>query len=379
MRALFLSTLPVEGPSARPRLYAYERALRAAGIEPVFAPLLSSATARRFYAAGPTARGRRLAAAASGALERLARLCRAGSFDVVVVHRDILPRGNRLALSVLSRAGVPVVYDFDDAIYLSPRDFVERKQASRRLMAWGKDPDEVASIVEAADVVLAGNETLAAWARERSSDVRVQPTPVDTDRFRPRIRTAEATESRSPVVSPVVGWIGSPTATYCLTALGGALTRVASDHRFELCVVGAGEPVTMPGVTVDQHDWDLDAEAAQYASLDVGLYPLPDNEWTRGKCGYKALVYMACEVVPVVAPVGVSRELVEPGVRGFHATDDDEWVESVSTLLADPDLRRRMGVAGREYVEEHYSVRALEAPFVRAVVDAAGKRSARTS
>ena len=109
-------------------------------------------------------------------------------------------------------------------------------------------------------------------------------------------------------------------------------------------------------------------------SLDVGLYPLPDNEWTRGKCGYKALVYMASGAVPVVSPVGVSRDIVEDGVRGFHAADDDGWVHAVDRLLADPELRTEMSVRGRAYVEEHFSVRALHPGFTAALRDAAERR-----
>jgi glycosyltransferase involved in cell wall biosynthesis len=366
VRALLLSTLPREGPSARPRLYAYERHLRDAGIEPEFAPLLSSRAARRFYAAGAPARAGRLARAAAGAVSRLARLLAAGRFDVVVVHRDLLPRGNRLALAALRRSGVPYVYDFDDAIYLSPRDFVEDGETSRALMARGKDPAEVEDLVAGAAVVLAGNETLAGWAREHNPRVRVQPTPVDTDVFRPPTRPREIESSG------VVGWVGSPTATYCLMALRAALGRVGHRHRYALRVVGAGERIEVPGVPVRQSPWQLDTEVDDYRSIDVGLYPLPDNEWTRGKCGYKALVYMATGAVPVVSPVGVSEEIVEHGVRGFHASSDDEWAESIHRLLEDRELRTEMAVRGRAFVEERYSVRALHDGFVRAVRDAVG-------
>lgn len=368
MRALLLSTLPREGPSARPRLYAYERYLRSSGIEPVFAPLLSSRAARRFYALGPAARAARLAAAAGGALGRLGNLLRAGGFDVVVVHRDLLPRGNALALRLLERSKVPWVYDFDDAIYLSPRDYVDAGETSRAQMATGKDPGEIEAIVAGATVVLAGNETIAAWARARCQDVRVQPTPVDTDVFHP------PTRPENHASAGVAGWIGSPTAAYCLRSLRTALERLGRRRRYTLHVVGAGEPIDVPGVATVGRAWNLDDEPEEYRALTVGLYPLPDNDWTRGKCGYKALAYMASGVVPVVSPVGVNAEIVEHGVRGFHARTDDEWVDHVDRLLADPELRAEMSVRGRAYVEANYSVRALQRPFAQALRDAAGKR-----
>lgn len=369
MRALLLSTLPREGPSARPRLYAYERHLRSRGVEPTFAPLLTSRAARGFYRTGLAARGSRVASAAAGALARLARLLRAGRFDVVVVHRDLLPRGNRLALRLLERAKVPWVYDFDDAVYLAPRDFVETGEGSRARMARGKDPAEIEAIAAGAAVVLAGNETIAAWARARgAADVRVQPTPVDTDLFRPPPVPAAHDGAG------VVGWIGSPTAAYCVRSLRDALGRLGRRRRFELRIVGAGEPVEVSGVPTVERAWNLDSEADEYRALHVGLYPLPDNEWTRGKCGYKALAYMASGAVPVASPVGASATIVEHGLRGFHARTDDEWVEHVDRLLGDPELRAEMSVRGRAFVEEKFSVRALQGPFAQALLDAAERR-----
>jgi len=366
VRALILSTLPREGPSARPRLYAYERHMRSRGIEPTFAPLLSSSAARGFYRTSAWGRAARVASAASGATARLARLLSAGRFDVVVVHRDLLPRGNGVALRLLERAKVPWVYDFDDAIYLAPRDFVDAGETSRARMAKGKDPAEIEAIAVGAAVVLAGNETIAAWARARGAhDVRVQPTPVDTDVFRPPLAPSPATGGG------VVGWIGSPTAAYCVRSLRAALGRLGHRRRYVLRVVGAGEPVEVPGVTTVERAWNLDSEADEYRALDVGLYPLPDNEWTRGKCGYKALAYMASGAVPVVSPVGASAEIVAHGVRGFHATSDEEWVEHVDRLLADSELRAEMSVRGRAFVDQMYSVRALQGSFAQALLDAA--------
>jgi glycosyltransferase involved in cell wall biosynthesis len=367
MRALLLSTLPREGPSARPRLFGYERHLRARGIEPVYAPLLSSSAARRFYRLGAAARASRLLAAAAGATGRLARLLRAGRFDVVVVHRDLLPRGNGVALRLLERAKVPWVYDFDDAVYLAPRDYVHAAEASRERMAAGKDPGEIEALVSGAAVVLAGNETIAGWARTRARDVRVQPTPVDTDVFRPPLVPGAAGEG-------VVGWIGSPTAAYCIRSLREALGRLGHRRRYTLHVVGAGEPVEVPGVRCVERAWSLETEADEYRALAVGLYPLPDNEWTRGKCGYKALVYMASGVVPVVSPVAVNAQIVEHGVRGFHATSDDEWIAHVDRLLGDAELRAEMSVRARAFVEERYSVRALHGGFTQALLDAAERR-----
>jgi len=263
----------------------------------------------------------------------------------------------------LRARGVPLVYDIDDAIYLSPRDFVEEGEDSRDAMNRGKDPGEVLALLAAADLVLAGNETLASRAREAGAKrIVILPTSVDTDLYRPAAREARTV--------PLVGWIGSPTATYCLRAIAPALAAAAKEVPFRLLVVGSSGPVEVPGVEVVRRDWSLDREAEDYASLDVGLYPLPDNPWTRGKCGYKALLYQSCAVPCLASPVGVNAEIVRDGVTGFHALDAAGWTRSLVALLRDPALRSRMGAEGRRLVEERWSLRALAPRMVDALKEA---------
>ena len=289
--------------------------------------------------------------------------------DLAVIHREAVPRGNAWVTDRLRRRGVPIAYDLDDAIYLSPRDFVAEGEDSREAMSRGKDPSEVIALMAAADLVIAGNETLAARAREAGARrVVVQPTPVDTELFRP---AAAAPPAEGP---PIVGWIGSPTATYCLRAIASALAAAARAAPFRLLVVGASSPVDVPGVEVIHRDWSLDREAADYASLAVGLYPLPDNPWTRGKCGYKALLYQSCAVPCLASPVGVNAEIVQDGVTGFHAADGAAWTDRLVALLRDPALRARMGAAGRRLVEERWSLRVLAPKMVSALKEAAGPR-----
>ncbi len=255
--------------------------------------------------------------------------------------------------------------DIDDAIYLAPRDFVEEGEDSRSAMNRGKDPGEVDALLAGADLVLAGNETLAEHARMVGAKrVVVLPTPVDTDVFRPD------PSAHGGAGTPLVGWIGSPTATYCIRAVAPALSRAAKETPFRLLVVGASGAVEVPGVEVIRRDWTLEREARDYASLAVGLYPLPDNPWTRGKCGYKALLYAASGVPCIAAPVGVNREIVRDGETGFHARVDDEWTDRLVLLLRDADLRRRMGAAGRRLVEERYSYGVLAPRMISALREA---------
>jgi glycosyltransferase involved in cell wall biosynthesis len=234
------------------------------------------------------------------------------------------------------------------------------------VMTRGKDPSEVEHLMAGADTVLAGNPILAARARELGARRVVDlPTPVDTDTFHPMPR-----EKRD---LPLVGWIGSPTATYCLRAIAAPLAAAARRTPFRLLVVGASGGVEVPGVEVIHRDWSLDREAADYASLDVGLYPLPDNPWTRGKCGYKALLYAASGVPCIASPVGVNAEIVKEGETGFLATDDRAWEERLVQLLGDGPLRDRMGRAGRTLIDERYAVPVLAPRLIAALREAVAR------
>jgi glycosyltransferase involved in cell wall biosynthesis len=170
----------------------------------------------------------------------------------------------------------------------------------------------------------------------------------------------------------VVGWIGTPTTATYLTALSPALGRIARQHPFQMRVSGSGTPLEFPGVVTADERWSLEREVELFNTCDVGVYPLADDEWAKGKCGFKAIQFMACGVPVVAAAVGVNTQIIEDGVNGFLASSEDEWEAKVSRLLVDPDLRARIGVAGRKTIEERYSL-AVQAPrlvsMVRELVD----------
>jgi glycosyltransferase involved in cell wall biosynthesis len=181
------------------------------------------------------------------------------------------------------------------------------------------------------------------------------PTCVDTDRFVPSYHAGGQNDARDgePLV---VGWIGSPTTASYIRALGGVLRRVHDRQPFVLRVSGVGEPLEIAGVPVENRTWSLDAEVELFNTCDVGVYPLADDEWSKGKCGFKAIEFMACGVPVVAAAVGVNREIIDDGRNGFLAASEDEWVERIERLLRDAALRRRFADAGRRTIEERYSV-----------------------
>ena len=195
------------------------------------------------------------------------------------------------------------------------------------------------------------------------------PTSVDTDRFVP----SQLGQSSGAARDPIVGWIGSPTTGGYIRRLSPVLQRLRKRHPFTLRVSGAGEPFQIPGVRVEHEPWALDREVQLFNTCDVGVYPLADDEWSKGKCGFKAIEFMACGVPVVAAAVGVNREIIEDGRNGFLAATEDEWVEKLGRLLSDPSLRQRFSEAGRRTIEERYSVR-VNAPRLAATIRAVARR-----
>jgi glycosyltransferase involved in cell wall biosynthesis len=214
--------------------------------------------------------------------------------------------------------------------------------------------------------VIAGNEFLATYARRFNPAVHVIPTSIDVDLFVPRSDSRPA-PSNAPIA---VGWIGTPTTASFLTPLAPLLRALAAEQAFEFHVAGSTSALAFDGVPTRNLQWSLDREVELFNQCDIGVYPLPDDDWARGKCGFKAIQFMSCGVPVVASAVGVNREIVHDGVNGFLAATPDEWRQKLSALMADADLRRRMGAAGRRTIQERYSLQ-VNGPRVAAVIGAA--------
>jgi len=349
IRLLVLSPIPEEAAGCRFRVTQFIPYLESHGFDVTLRTLFTPGFFRQVYLPGRYLR--KALSFTMLSIKRLDSLRDVSQFDLVVIYREIFPIGPALIERLLTSGGrPPVVFDFDDAIFLpSVSD-------ANRLIGALKQPQKVATIIRRSRHVIAGNEFLAAFARRFNPAVTMIPTCVDTTRFVPAA-TARGDGT------PVVGWIGSPTTASYIRSLGPVLQRVREHHAFTLRVSGTGEPLHVEGVDVENVEWSLAREVELFNGCDVGVYPLADDEWSKGKCGFKAIQFMACGVPVVAAAVGVNREIIQDGVNGFLASNETEWVEKLGRLLADPELRRRFGAAGRRTVEERYSL-AKHAPIV---------------
>jgi glycosyltransferase involved in cell wall biosynthesis len=301
--------------------------------------LLDDRYLRRKYAGHPT-----LADTLRCYGRRAAYFARAERADLDWVEKELWP----YAPAMLERALLarrPFALDLDDAIF---HNYDLRRRAVVRTL-WGRKIDR---LMAASALVTAGNAYLAERARDAGAPrVEVVPTVIDLDRY--------PTPAASPEGDRVdIVWIGSPATVGYLRALAQPLAQLAAMRDIRLLVIGGGA-VTMAGVDVRCMPWSAATEAVDIARGQIGVMPLPDSPWERGKCGYKLIQYMACGLPVVASPVGVNREIVLPGENGLFADGDSQWLEALVTLASDAALRRRLGAAGRARAEQVYSVQAV--------------------
>jgi glycosyltransferase involved in cell wall biosynthesis len=281
--------------------------------------------------------------------------------DAVLVQRRLLP-GWQLAL--LRRACRALLFDFDDAVYLRDSYSPRGLHSPGRLRRF-------AGIVRAADAVVAGNDFLRAAALRwtRPGRVHVVPTCVDPGRY----PLAEHTRSGEGVQ---LVWIGSSSTLRGLEAVRPLLEEVGRRCPGLRLKLVCDRFLELQHLPVLPRPWSEAGEAAELASADVGISWVPDDPWSRGKCGLKVLQYMAAGLPVVANPVGVQPDLVRPGVTGFLADTAAGWAEAVGRLARDPGLRRRMGAAGRRVVEGEYSVGAGAARWLALLAGLGGGRAA---
>ena len=263
----------------------------------------------------------------------------AAAYDTICIHRAFL---SPLELIWLRRTGATYVFDFDDAIMF-------RDSAHQKFESWQRRW-RFRRMVTDARTVIAGNKYLAGWASRYSERVTVIPTALDLTAY-PERRAACTRE-------PVIGWIGTRINLMYLRAIVPALARLGRKRPDVKLKIVADGVLDIPGVQVTNKRWSLPDEVDDVLSFQVGIMPLPDDPWTRGKCAVKILQYFAAAVPVVCSPVGVNVEVVEHGRSGYFAATEDEWVDRLDELLESEERRRRFGDAGRQMVERRYSIAA---------------------
>lgn len=274
----------------------------------------------------------------------------AGNSDLVLIQKVILPQPLRCFFRLLT---TPLIYDFDDAI------FTTEVRRQTWLSAWKKRRNSVGvpAMLRLCKLAVVENEYNAEFAAHHCPQTAQITGPIDTDHYHP----GPAKHRRD----VVLGWIGSASTLPYLDLIREPLKQLA--QRFpdvRLCIVGA-EQAAMDGIEIEAKAWRLEDEVADLQGFDIGLMPMPDDPWTRGKGGYKLLQYMATGLPVLTSPVGINQQIVEDGCQGFWASTSAEWLARLEELVTDEALRRRMGQEGRRRVEEVYALNVQQISFAQ--------------
>lgn len=331
MKVVYLASTTALGPSSRYRIYQYASHFETAGIELEILPAMPDAWLKAEAHSGPLRTVTRASAGVHGFLRRLGQLQPFPRADVVVIERECFAKLPQVFEQFFLRGGVSYGVELDDAIYLS---------AGRRK----KYPD----FLKNAAFVIAGNPTIAKWAQYHQPEVHVVPTTVPVEQY--------AVKTNYNTVGPVrLGWIGLPANFAYLETLLNTLGPQIDGTSTVLDVV-SGRPPNFPTTHTFQ-PWSLASECQAISQFDIGLMPLPDTPFARGKCGLKILQYMAAGIPVVASNVGVNQDLIQHGENGFLATNAKQWEMAIQSLASDPNLRKRLGQAGRKRVETHFSTK----------------------
>ena len=351
MKVRVLSRYGRTGASSRLRFMSYEAPLREAGVTMEVMPLFDDEYIHALY--GRRSKGWQ---AAAGYAKRIREMSSPGDVDLLWIQSEALPWVPWAIEQQLLPIDIPRVVDCDDAIfhrYDSHTSSIVRKLLGRKIdMSYAK-----------ASLVTAGNSYLAKRAMAAGApNVAIVPTVVDLDRY-PVAKKAKGSDR------PVIGWIGTPStwSDYIEPKLDLLQTSARENGA---TVRGIGAPATS-AENVETIAWSEEAEGELIANCDIGIMPLSDTPFARGKCGYKLIQFMACGLPVIASPVGVNKEIVEHGVNGFLAETDREWADYLRVLASRPELRLQMGVAGRKKVESEFSLQVWGAKLSNLLVDAA--------
>lgn len=351
-KVLFLTAYPEEDASCRYRVHQFVPFLEQAGYECT----VSSFASEKLFALLRT-RGHLRTKAIEvlwSSARRLAMLRHLDLYDIVVIHREAFPLFAPVIEKVVlrrakrSRRRTRVIFSFDDAIYAGHEEVSTLSHPLLYRWKHGRGYDDV---IRGCHHVIAGNRILAEYAGRLNPSVTVIPTVVDCNQYRPR---PSGQDQQGPVT---IGWMGSPTTAPYLGIVESALRRIASKFpgKVRFRFVGCPEyKLDLPNFT--SVPFHLQTEREELQQFDIGLMPLTDTAWSRGKCAFKAIQYMASGVVTVASPVGITPDLIRDDVNGFLAESQDDWFQALDQLVTDASLRGRIAREARRSVEAGYSL-----------------------
>lgn len=344
---------PDRSPSQRYRFDQFLPYLEAAGVGVEYSYLISEQADKYFYSSGFYLK--KLGLLAKSILTRLNEWRTAKKYDVCLIQRESFMLGTSIFERAMGK-NTRTIFDFDDAIW---QTVVSEGNKALSFLKNGRKTEE---IIRASSEIWAGNEYLADYARQFNPNIQIIPTVVDTN-FYPAMPKSYEKEQIC------IGWSGSFSTVAHFEHILPALTELKRKYGDKICFKLIGDAnYSRPELQLRGTAWQKSTEISELSGIDIGIMPLPDDEWTRGKCGLKSLVYMSSLIPTVVSPVGVNARIVEDNINGLWATTQEEWVEKISLLVENPELRARLAAAARQTIESNYSVAAWQQTIVQRII-----------
>jgi glycosyltransferase involved in cell wall biosynthesis len=284
---------------------------------------------------------------------RLGHILNASKYDVIYLYRTASMIGPAWLEKILSLKKKPIIYDFDDAIFLSNTSKANQK------FSWAKFPQKTADICRLSTSVTVGNSYLAEYARQFNKNVFVIPTSIDTNIYQPVEKNLKKDKL-------VVGWTGSSTSQYHLEAFEPLLDELLQRYNVELRVISDRKP-DFKKIDCNWQTWSSEKEVEITSQIDIGIMPIPDDNWSKGKCAAKALQYMALGIPAVCSDVGANKDVIDHGVNGFLAETKDDWLKYLGVLINNANIREKFGIQARETVVTKYSMKKCAELFAEVV------------
>lgn len=340
---------PGISPGQRFRFEHYLPMLKEKGIRFSLKPFFSRKGWDTLYIPGKTIS--KMLHLIAGFFRRAGLMLRLAPYTHVYLYREAAPAGPAFFEWIIRYVWrKKIIYDFDDAIWLPIMS--EQNRFARLLKSFSK----VRKICRMSYIVTTGNDFLGSYARKYCNDVRVIPTVVNTKDVHNRLQDQQTDK-------PVIGWTGTFSTLRYLEIVIPALQRLQAEYEFTFLVIANKNP-ELPLKNYRFVQWKSETETEDLLRMHIGIMPLYDTDLEKGKCGFKAIQYMALGIPAVVSPVGVNTDIVTDGVNGFIARTPNEWYTALEVLLKDAALRSNFGKKGQERIRQHYSVDATVGKFL---------------
>lgn len=339
-------------PSQRYRYEQYIAFLTDKGFQFTFSPIITEKDDKVFYSKGNVLHKGLIAL--KSIWIRFNDMLRFSNYDILFIQREALFLGSTFFEKKAFRSKAKVIFDFDDSIWLMDTSPENKKYE------FLKNPNKTKTNIQNAHLVIAGNNYLASFAKQFNSNTIIIPTTVDCNFHKPMLEMRGSEKV-------VIGWSGSISTIKHFEGFTPTLVKLKAKYQNKITFKLLGELNYINTDLLLKGDaWAAETEVQELNKIDIGLMPLPNDEWANGKCGLKGLTYMACGIATVMSPVGVNKEIISHGKNGFLADSETEWINYLSLLIEDKELRIKLGEEGRRTVLERFSVEANKEKYLSA-------------